>query len=890
MPSGTVAFLFTDIEGSTVRWDSHREAMQEALRRHDRILRSAIDAHGGVVFKTIGDAFCAAFSSVREALEGAIDSQRRLAGEDFAAVDGLRVRMAVHVGQTDERDGDYFGSPVNRVARLLSAGHGAQVLVSGAAADAVEAQLPDGAGLRQLGTLPLRDLKDPERVFQLTAPGLASDFKALRALETPPNNLPRQASSFVGRNADLARVKGSLATGSLVTIVGTGGVGKTRLALAAATDVLNDLPDGAWFVDFAPLSDPSLVESAILSALGADQTTDAPALDVLVSYLKQRGLLLVLDNCEHLVGDVARVVAAVLAACPEIGVLATSREMLNVTGERVHRLSSLDDAESVALFTERARAVRPDFRAEANDVATIEDICRRVDGIALAIELAAARVRSISLDELSRRLRLRLLGGGARDHQPRQQTMHALIDWSYDLLTVDEQRLFRGTSVFAGGFTLEAAAGASADESQDEWEILDLLTSLSDKSLIAADVTASSQRYRLLEPLREYGRERLDGAGETPSLVRRHAELFCALADRAYVEWDTSPAPDWLWRLRAELDNFRAALQWTLDEKGDPELGALLAASLSPMFMRLSLLHEGIGWCESALALANSPAPSTKARLYYGLSMLQHNQGEDAAALRSARHAVELYKTAKDERGLVRALSQVAQHLPTVNAYEEALPVAQDALEHARRLNDDRLLAATLQRCARVYKPSEIALARRWFAESVEIFRSLRRDDETARALAWWANVEAEGDEFKTAAEISEQALELASDDLKLFLVSSLASLYLALGDDDRARTVAREALRRAVEGRHPFVVPQAMLYLAALESDADPSSAATLFGYVEARLRVLGWKGVGPDGVVERKIESALAKKLGPEDLRSLRAAGSGWTEQEAVANASRL
>ncbi len=410
MPSGTVAFLFTDIEGSTVRWDSHRDAMQEALRRHDRILRSAIDANGGVVFKTVGDAFCAAFSSVRGALEGAIDAQRCLAGEDFDAVDGLRVRMAVHVGETDERDGDYFGPAVNRVARLLSAGHGAQVLVSGAAADVVEAQLPDGAGLRHLGTLPLRDLRDPERVFQLIAPGLVSDFKALRALETPPNNLPRQASSFVGRNADLARVKGLLATNTLVTIVGTGGVGKTRLALAAATDVLNDLPDGAWFVDFAPLTDSSLVASSILSALGADQTTDAPALDVLIGHLKQRGLLLVFDNCEHLIGEVAHIAAAVLAACPEIGVLATSREMLKVTGERVHRLSSLDDAESVALFIERARAVRPDFRADARDVASIEEICRRLDGIALAIELAAARVRSISLDELSRRLRLRMLG------------------------------------------------------------------------------------------------------------------------------------------------------------------------------------------------------------------------------------------------------------------------------------------------------------------------------------------------------------------------------------------------------------------------------------------------------------------------------------------------
>ena len=333
--------------------------------------------------------------------------------------------------------------------------------------------------------------------------GVQTSARAANAAE----QFATSSQQLRGPHGDLARVKDLLATGALVTIAGTGGVGKTRLALAAATDVLNDMPDGAWFVDFASLSDSSLAASAVLTALGADQTADAPALETLVGYLKKRALLLVLDNCEHVIGDVAPVVAAVVAACPEVGILATSREALNVSGERVHRLSSLGDAESVALFAERARAVRPDFRGDVDDVATIEDICRRLDGIALAIELAAARMRSISLDELSQKLRLRILGGGARDRQPRQQTMHALIDWSYDLLSVDEQRLFRSVAIFAGGFTLDAATGVNAGESLDEWALLDLLTSLTDKSLVQADVTSSSQRYRLLEPLREYGRE-----------------------------------------------------------------------------------------------------------------------------------------------------------------------------------------------------------------------------------------------------------------------------------------------------------------------------------------------------------------------------------------------
>ena len=329
-------------------------------------------------------------------------------------------------------------------------------------------------------------------------------------------------------------------------------------------------------------------------------------------------------------------------------------------------------------------------------------------------------------------------------------------------------------------------------------------------------------------------------------------------------------------------------MKWALDEKNDVELGALMAASLCPMFMRLSLLHEGMEWCRRALESGAALVPM-EARLYYGLSMLQHNQGEGSAALTSARKAVELYKAANDERGLVRALSQVAQHLPIVNAHEEALSVAEEALEYARGLNDARLLAGTLQRCARVFKPSEIAHARRRFAESVDIFRSLDRGEETARAMVWWANAEADAGEFKTAVAISEQALALATEDLKLFLLSNLASLYVALGDD-RARTTARDALRLAVERNHPFVLPQAMLCLAALESRTDPGHAAMIFGYVEARSRVLEWELVGPDEFVRENLENALASALQNEESRSCRAIGAAWSEPEAIAHASRL
>jgi predicted ATPase/class 3 adenylate cyclase len=888
LPSGAVAFLFTDIEGSTARWDRHREAMQEALRRHDAIMRAAIQTHSGQVFKTVGDAFCAAFECADDALNAALAAQRNIGAEDWQAIDGLRVRMAVHVGETDERDGDYFGPAVNRVARLLSAGHGGQVLVSATAADLAAPRLAAGIGLRSLGTLPLRGLRQPERVFQLTAPDLRSTFKALRALETPPNNLPRRASSFVGRREDVARIEDALRTKPLVTIVGTGGVGKTRLALEAADELLNDVRDGAWFVDLAPLPDASLVGSAMLTSLGVDQTSDAPALDILIGALRKRELLLVLDNCEHLIDEVARVVSAIVSSCPQVTVLATSREALNVDGEQIYRLSSLNDGEAIELFAERAKAVNPAFRVDDANRAAVEELCRRVDGIALAIELAAARLRSISLDELSRRLRLRLLVGGPRDRQARQQTMQALIDWSYELLAANERRLFSALSVFAGGFTLEAATSIVAAGDGDPDDVLDVLSSLVDKSLLVYERSELNDRYRLLEPIREYARERLDESGATDMVAFEHARTYAAIAERSYVEWDTAPKPNWLARIAGEIDNIRVALDWTLSKERNLDAGARLASGAAPMCMRLSLLREGVGWCERALQFSDSLSAEMSARLHYTLSMLYHNQGANAAALASARRAAELYRQIDDERGLARALSQVAHHLGEVP--DEAEAIAQEALRRARAVDDPRLLATTLQRCAFVYPPSEIEQARACFEEAVALYRPLGRDDETARALAAWADAEGMAGNFETASSIAREALAIASPDGRMYLINALASLYVALGEHTRAAPAACEALKLGVESAHPIVTPLALLYIAAIVCESQPDVAAHLFGYSRAQLQTLNWNLVGPDCVVERDLRATLQRTLGSRQDAELRASGATWTQSDAVATALRV
>jgi predicted ATPase/class 3 adenylate cyclase len=884
LPTGTVVFLFSDIEGSTRRWDADRDAMRDALRRHDEILRFEIERRRGYVFKTIGDAFCAAFWTIAEALEAAVEIQRRLGREDFGAVGGLAVRMAIHAGETDERSGDYFGPAVNRAARLLGAGHGGQILLSGFAADLASPPLAGGILLRHLGTLPLRDLKEPERVYQPIATGLRTDFKPLRALETPPNNLPRQVTSFVGRREDAERVEALLDGGALVTLVGAGGIGKTRLALEIAASRINDERDGAWFVDLSAVTGGGFIAGAVLSALGAPLSPDEPPVDNLLDYLAKRELLLLLDNSEHVVAEVAAIAAQIVAGCPHVTILVTSREPLDISGERVYRLSSLDIASAVELFADRALAANRAFRLNGNR-ATIEEICGRMDGLALAIELAAARVRTMSLESLSHRLELRMLAGG-RDRRPRQQTMRALIDWSYDLLTPEERACLRRCAPFVGGFTLEVATAVCGDGAPDSWPLLELLSSLVDKSLVVLDIGEADQRYRLLEPIRQYAREKLDESSEIAEISRRHAGAFAACAAAAYRQWDLGPPAGWIGALQRELANFRAALAWTLEDGNDPSLGAEMVADTTLVFLRLALLSEGVQWCgrvlDAALALPNA----VEARLRYGLSMLYSNIGENKKVLEQALIAVSLYRQAGDPRGLARALSQVASRYAQQSRDDEAKAAAQEALQLARDSGDDRLVADTLRRCAQAFRTDGMDAVRLRYERSVAIFRSLGRDDETSRALVWWGQWEAETGDFRAAAELMLEAGRLDTRSVvTMFLSNDVASYYLAVGDAARAEPFAREALAAAAKAHHPILMPTAITYLAVIASSSDASMAARLAGFAEDRLRAADWQRPGYEQVITDGLFASLRQSLPEAELARLLEEGAKWNDNDAVA-----
>jgi len=556
--------------------------MERALARHDELLRSAITRHGGHVFKTVGDAFCAAFWSPSNAVDAAIDGQYALAAEDFSAVEGLRVRMAIHCGVVQERDGDYFGPTVNRVARLLSLAYGGQTLVSQIAAEICRGLLPDGVALRDLGSHRLKDIPHPETVFQLLIPGLQEEFPPLRSSDWHPNNLPLQLASFLGRQNEMKEIEALLRASRLVTLTGSGGVGKTRTALEIGARLLHEYPDGVWFVDLAPLVGAQLVPDAIAAVFDIQPTGTRPVLDDLVGTLKPKHALILLDNCEHVVATAAEVTDHLLRRCPRLQILATSREALNVAGESVFPMPVLPEETAIALFAERAKAVQGRFELDERNRPIVTVIMRRLDGIPLAIELAASRVKLLSVDRIAEALdeRFTLLVGGSRTALPRQQTLRALIGWSYDLLTDAERSMLRQLAVFHGSCTLDAVMEVCIDEHSADWDVLQGLESLVEKSLLIADVANAEPRYRMLESTREYALERLREAGDYEAATTRHCAYFVRESERRFDEFWQVNLDDWNAAVRPDLDNFRSAITRALENDNDLNSGVLLAANL----------------------------------------------------------------------------------------------------------------------------------------------------------------------------------------------------------------------------------------------------------------------------------------------------------------------
>ena len=529
--TSVATLLFTDIEGSTRLWEEQREAMSPALARHDALSREAVERNRGVVVKMTGDGMYAAFDAPADALQATLTLLQSL--EDASATNGirLRVRFGLHLGMIERRDNDVFGSPVNRAARIMKAAHGGQALVSQAVVDQVRDRLPPAVSLRDLGGVRLRDLATPEHVYQLVHPEIEQDFPALRSLEATPNNLPQQVTSFIGRERELSDAKDLLGKTRLLTLLGMGGLGKTRLSLQIAADLMENFPDGVWFVDLAPIRDPALVPSVAAQVLAVRDEPGRPLVETLAAHVKDRKLLVVLDNCEHLVAACAHLANALLRSAPDVRILATSREALHIPGEQTYpvlplavpgRKAAPQDllrSEAVQLFVERARLQVPNFEVTAREAPALAELCARLDGIPLALELAAARLRSLSVAEINARLndRFKLLTGGSRVALERQQTLHALVAWSYDLLNESEKVLLDRLSVFVGGFDLAAAEAVCGAAPLAGDDVLDLVTSLVEKSLVMVERLDDGSRYGMLETIREFARGHLAGQDEPGS-------------------------------------------------------------------------------------------------------------------------------------------------------------------------------------------------------------------------------------------------------------------------------------------------------------------------------------------------------------------------------------
>jgi predicted ATPase/class 3 adenylate cyclase/DNA-binding CsgD family transcriptional regulator len=600
LPTGTVTLLLADVEGSTQLWETQPEAMTAAIARMNQTASKLVAEHGGVrpVEQGEGDSFVAAFARAADAVACALDLQQA----DLAPI---KLRIGVHTGDVQLRDeGNYAGTTINKTARLRDIAHGGQTVISGATEEMVEDQLPDQAWLTDLGRHTLRDLPRPVRVAQLCHPDLRNDFPPLRTADAiAAHNLPAQLTSFVGRAAQITEISRSLADDRLVTLTGAGGAGKTRLAIEVAGQLGSQFPDGVCYADLAPITHPELVPLTVARALGLPDQPGRSITETLLRSVRDRRLLLVFDNCEHLLEACAELVNDVLAGCSRVTVLATSREPLMVAGEVNWQVPSLClSDEAVELFTDRARRARPDFAITDSNAETVTEICRRLDGMPLAIELAAARVRALSLDEIVGSLhdRFRLLTGGARTAVRRQQTLRASVDWSHALLTEPERILFRRLAAFMGGFDLDAAQAVAGTTEVERFQVLDQLSLLVDKSLVVAENAAGRTRYRLLETVRQYALEKLGESGEADDVRARHRDHFWSKAAQLDAP-ATSGHEQRLTQVLNDIDNLRAAFIWS-SENGEITKALELASWLQSVWLGRSRIREGLAWLDTALA------------------------------------------------------------------------------------------------------------------------------------------------------------------------------------------------------------------------------------------------------------------------------------------------
>lgn len=792
LPRGTVTFLLTDIQSSTQLWEQAPTAMRDAMAHHDSIIERTVADHGGAVVRPRGegDSRFAVFPSATAAINAAAEMQRALCAERWDTPFPLRVRIGVHTGEADVREGDYYGTAVNRCARLRGAAHGGQTIISQVAADMFFDSPLDGLTLRDLGEHRLKDLQRAEHIYQLIIPGLPNEFPPLNSLDNIPNNLPAALTSFVGRAREMAEVKRLLHATRLLTITGSGGAGKTRLALEVAADVLGTFLDGVWLIELAPLNEGALIARTLANTLSIREEANRDIVQTLIDYTRGRTMLIILDNCEHLIQAAAEAAIALLQGAPNLRILATSREPLGSTGEVVWAIPplSLPDVrrdepmdqvtqyEAVKLFIDRALAVQPNFAVTNQNAPAVAEICARLDGIPLAIELAAARVRVLSVEDIAARLddRFRLLVGGSRTALPRQQTLRALIDWSYDLLSETEQLMLRRLSIFSGGWMLEDAEEVCSDRDLSpagrirgaiestarevgppdpfalaskggasifSEDVLDLITRLVDKSLVIVEASGgdsprAGECYRLLETIRQYGQAQLAVNGETEPLAARHAEYFFRLVDRSGRELWGPKQGYWLKRHEDAHDNLRAALEYFAADPNRAGKLLRMAGALWRFWEIRGYLGEGRVWLDRALENAEGANPYDRANALRGAGNLARQQGDYAEGQRLHVKSLELFRAIDNELGIARELDVLGEIARYQGDYTRAVEYHTQALQLLRKIGGKEGIAGSLNNLGVVeHDRGNAASAKSLLEEALQFNREIGDKLNTALSL-----------------------------------------------------------------------------------------------------------------------------------------------------------
>jgi predicted ATPase/class 3 adenylate cyclase len=878
LPSGTVTFLFTDIEDSTRLWQEQPEPMSSAHAQHDAILREAIESNHGYIFQIVGDSFSAAFHNALDGLRAALAAQRDL--EMMNAEGGtqnssftiphsafaLKVRMGLHTGTADlMHNGKYDGYvTVASTQRVMSAAHGGQVLISQTTFDLLQNNLPENTSLRDLGEHQLKSLSAPQRLYQLVAPHLQQDFPSLKSIAAKTDNLPAQLTSFIGRERELAEARSKLEDARLLTLIGPGGTGKTRLSIQLGTQLLSNFKDGVWLVELAPISDPSLVVQTIASVFGISEIPGVLLKDLVHDYLRAKHLLLILDNCEHLVESSARVADELLHIAPKIKIIASSREVLGISGETVYRVPSLSlpeqatvtreaalGCESVQLFVERASAANPKFQLTDANASSVAEICSRLDGIPLAIELAASRITVFSSEQIAKRLdnRFKLLTGGSRTALPRQQTLRALIDWSYELLSEDERALLRRLSVFAGGWTFEAAETIC-----NNVDVFEHLPQLVNKSLVVMKDEGNEPRYFLLETIRQYGRDKLLENREGEGTRNRHFEYYLEMAETAFPTFLTRENElEWLRRLRNEDDNIRTAIEWGLSR--DPVSVMRMLYSLSYSMVVTSFAGEGHRWCEEALKQVDKLIKALtkeeegyRARLLVSMSVLSFSMGDSRTSYMEAKEAANLLRTLGDKLFLGIALSFLMTTSLATGNPNEAILAHEEALEVARELEGKYVLGSVLISASLVeaFVRGNFSKAYELHEEGTALLKEHGSRWTYGIAMYAFGNLASSIKDFETARKkfnIAMQTMqELGSKRNVLMIQSDLAHILRHEGKYPQAISAYHETIREWQRLGHRAAVAHQLESLAFIAKSLEQTEkSAQLLGAAEALRESIG-------------------------------------------------